>query len=153
MLVRRGLAIVIVGLLSLLAGSCGGDDEGDGDTDPRAGVEGRPGLCANLQVLGTSLDKVQSFDPSTTLSEAQDARNEMDFVLAELTEAETNLPTRQIAELQASFQGFNAEIDSIASGGNAPGSEALGDAAASLRARATGISEVQATVSNEAECS
>jgi hypothetical protein len=150
MLIRHGLAIVIVGL-SLLLAACGGDDEREGDTEPSAGVEGGAGICANLQLLSKSLDRVQNFEPSTTLSEAEDARNEVDFALAELSEAETNVPTRQIAELQASFQGFNAEIDSIASG-NASGSQSLGDSAASLKARAAGLSEVQATVSEEAEC-
>jgi hypothetical protein len=150
MLVRHWLAIVIVALSSLLA-ACGGDDESEGDTDPSAGVEGTAGLCANLQQLSKSLDRVQNFEPSTTLSEAEDARNEVDFVLSELSEAETSVPTREIAELQSSFQGFNAEIDSIASG-NASGSQSLGDSAASLKARVASLSEVQATVSEEAEC-
>jgi hypothetical protein len=151
MLTRYGLAIAIVGLSSILA-ACGGDDDGDGDTDSSAGVEGRPGLCANLQLLSTSLDKVQNFEPSTTLAEAEDARKEVDSVLAELNEAETDVPTRDLAKLQTSFDGFDAEIDSIASGG-ASDSQPLGDAAASLKARAAGLSEVQATVSNEAACS
>ena len=150
MLIRHGLAIVIVGLSSLLA-ACGGDDESEGDTDPSAGVEGPAGLCANLQLLSKSLDRVQNFEPSTTLTEAEDARKEVDFALAELSEAETNVPTRQLAQLQATFQDFNAEIDSIASG-NTSGSQSLGDSAASLKARVARLSQVQAMVSEEAEC-
>jgi len=150
MLIRHGLALVFVGLSSLLA-ACGGDDESEGNTDPSAGVEGGAGLCANLQLLSNSLERVQNFEPSTTLSEAEDARKGVDFALAELQEAETNVLTRQIAQLQASFQGFNAEIDSIASG-NASSNQSLGESAASLKARAAGLSDVQATVSEEAEC-
>ena len=99
MLIRHGLAIVIVGLSSFLA-ACSGDDDSEGDTDPSAGVEGPAGLCANLQLLSKSLDRVQNFEPSTTLTEAEDARKEVDFALAELSEAETNVPTRQLAQLQ-----------------------------------------------------
>jgi len=148
---RRGLAVIIVSLSSLLAACGGGDEKGGGDTNPNAGVEGRPGLCANLQLLGRTLQKVQNFAPSTTLSEAQDARNDVNFSLSELSEAASEVQTRQIAKALDSFTSFNAELVSMSSGG-ASGSQPLGDAAATLKARAAGLSEVQAALNAEAAC-
>jgi hypothetical protein len=76
----------------------------------------------------------------------------VDFALSQLSEAETNVPTRQLAGLQASFQGLNAEIDSIASG-NASGSEAFTRCGSFAKSAGDWYVGSQATVSNEAACS
>jgi hypothetical protein len=146
---RRARMAALLVVLSLAA--CGGDDGDNASTNPTAGVEGRAGLCDDLQLLGKSLAKVQALGPSSTLKDAQDARADVSGALSELSEAETNVTARHLAQLQFSFQSFDAEIDSLASKG-ASAAEALGERAASLRARATALAETQALMTKDAAC-
>jgi len=140
---RCVVAIVIVSLSALLVACSGNDEKGSRDTKPDQGVQGRPGLCANLQLLGKTLDKVQNFAPSTTLSEAQDARNDVNFSLSELSQAASEVSARQVSKALDSFTTFNAALVSMTAGNPPPpGVSPIGEAAVSLKASAAGLFEV-----------
>ena len=76
---------------------------------------------------------------------------EVNGVLSELSEAESTVQTRQISQLQSSFQSFDAEVDSLKAKSSSA-SQQLGEAAASLRARAAGLLEAHALIGREAAC-
>src|SRR5262245_61077146 len=113
--------VFVLGLSFLTA--CGGNEANSAQISSTQGVQGRAGLCTSLQLLGKSLAKLKYLNSVSTLDDANGVRKEVDGVLSELSEAESNVLTRQISQLQASFEGFDAELDSMisrASSGNQP---------------------------------
>ena len=145
------MACLLAGALAL---ACGSDDDdgssGDTGSTPE-GVQGAAGLCADLMLVGQSLDQVQELDSSSTIAEAQAARDALNLALTELQQAGGELTTAQNANLQDAFATFDAELDSTASGG-ADDSEPLGEAAAPLAASADQIAEAEAEIRSSAGC-
>jgi hypothetical protein len=138
---------ILVGVAALLS-ACGDDSE---PTAEQQGVQGTAGLCADLGALRESLQEFEDLSPSTTINEAKEVRDKVNLSLSELQEAESKLPSFQIARLQSSFESFNAELDSLASG-NTPAEQPLQEYAATLKARAAGINEAEDQISAQTSC-
>lgn len=139
--------LVVIGLgLACLA--CSGDDSDSNDSSQ--GVQGEAGLCADLSLLQSSLNELQDLTPSSTVAEAQEARNQVQFALSEIQEAGNEVPTNLNAMLQSSFTTFNAELDSVA--GESSGGTTLGSDAATLQASATGMQQAENEIALSAKC-
>jgi hypothetical protein len=146
--VLRSLVLALAALVLL---ACGGDDADP--APPQQGVEGEAGLCADIAALEQALERVLDLDSSSTLGEAKQARDDVDFALAELQEAESDVATRFVAQLQSSFTGFNAELDSLSSGRPTPApDQPLGQNATTLTVRADGMLAAQAQIAQAAGC-
>jgi hypothetical protein len=146
--VRLIIGAIVLGLASLFS-ACGGDD-----SEPSAqqqGVQGVAGLCADLGALRESLQQLDALSPSTTVRQAEGVRDKVSFSLSEIQEAESDLPTIEIAKLQTSFESFNAELDGLASGNTQP-EQPLQEYAATLKERAAGMNEAEEQISAQTDC-
>ena len=147
---RLTMAAAVATVLASLLGSCGSDDA-ETLQQGAEGVQGQAGLCADLVLLEQSLQKLDELSPTSTIAEAKKARDDVNFALSELQEASSTLPAIQVSKLQTSFESFNAELDSLASG-NTPDTDMLDEYAATLKARAAGIDEVEVAIKDQASC-
>jgi hypothetical protein len=145
-----------VGFLACLAVSATAfacSDDGD-DGDPPAtpeGVQGEAGLCVDLALVQRSLDRVMELDESSTIEEAEQARDALNLTLTEIQQAGEELTTAQNSELQQAFATFDGLLDSLGSGG-ANTSETLGPAAAPLKASAQEIQVTVDEIESESSC-
>jgi hypothetical protein len=147
---RLTIAAAVATALAFLGG-CGGDDAETLVQQGAEGVQGPAGLCADLALLEQSLQKVEQLSPTSTIAEAKKARDDVNFALSELQEASSTLPAIQVSKLQTSFESFNAELNSLASG-NTPDTDQLQEYAATLKARAAGIDEAEVSIKDQASC-
>ena len=88
---------------------------------------------------------------STTIQEAEEARDALNLALTELQESDSGVPTNEISSMQDAFETFDAGLDSVASDAGAA-NETLGDDAAALNAEAAQIEVVLTETQNSSQC-
>jgi thioesterase domain-containing protein len=144
------LRIALTGLL--VAGFITACDESDEDpAETPEGVQGQTGLCINLALAGNATDRVLALDASSTIEEAEAARDALNLALTELQQAQSTVPTNEIANLQDAFETYNAKLDSLAAQGSDEG-QTLGAAAPELQVAALQISDAQQEMKSSAGC-
>ena len=148
---RRTLGVLAIGLLGAVLAGCGGDDDEEGASPPAAGVQGQAGLCADLALVQSALEDVLAINSSTTIQEAEEARDALNLALTELQESDSGVPTNEISSMQDAFETFDAGLDSVASDAGAA-NETLGDDAAALNAEAAQIEAVLTETQNSSQC-
>jgi ElaB/YqjD/DUF883 family membrane-anchored ribosome-binding protein len=147
---RGKLGLVMAGVVVGLVAACGDSDDGDATPTPE-GVQGQAGLCADLALVRSSLEQVTELNASSSVEEAEDARDALNLAITELQEAESDAATNQIAALQDAFESFDSDLDAAASQGG--GTSELGDAAAAdLQASATQMSATEEEIRETAGC-
>jgi hypothetical protein len=137
--------------LSATAFACGSDDD-DGDPAPTPqGVQGEAGLCVDLVLVQRTLDRVMALDESSTIEEAEAARDALNLALTEIQQAGELLTTGQNSELQQAFATFDAAVDALGSGG-ASTSDTLGPAVVPLKASAQELQVTVDDIESESSC-
>ena len=148
----RVMAGLFVAAVLAACGSDGDDDSGDaGAGSTPQGVQGETGLCIDLALVQRSLDSVMALDESSTIEEAEAARDAVNLALTQIQQAGGELTTAQNSELQQAFATFDGVLDSLGSGGGSA-DETLGPAAVPLKASAQQIQDTTNEIKSESNC-
>jgi hypothetical protein len=136
------LATLALALALFGAVACSSDD--NGDTDSVGGAESQ--FCSDLAALNTAMRALASLSPSSTVDDANDARDDVKEALDDVRASAKQLAEAKTNALQDAYEEFDSAIDDV------EGEQTLGQAAASVMGEAAGIATAQRELAQQANC-
>lgn len=136
---RELVVVAVVGLATLGVAGCGNDTPTQADAETQA--------CEAVASVREALQGVASLDASSTVDEAQQARESLDEAISGLEEAASDLQAADQAALQAGGQAISNAIDGVS------GSDTIGAAGAAVASASESLTTAVGEIEDGLGCS
>ena len=136
------LGLLAATALTLGAVACSDDDDDNGDQIGGAESE----FCSDLAELNTALDKLGSLSSSSTVDDAEEARNKDKEAMDNVKDSAKNLAEAKADQLENAYDDFDNAVDDL------PGDEQIGAALTSLMSEVAGVATAEAQLAQRANC-
>lgn len=114
---------------------------------PSASLQGAEAeFCNDLDALGLALSQLNSVNSSTTVTQLQTIRTNIQTAMDTVQESAANLRGARLNELQTAHEEFEASVDEIS------GSTTVGQAAETIQDDASDVVEAQENLGDDANC-
>ena len=107
---RRPVLLLGSGLVALALAACQSKP-----TPEQSEQKAESAVCTNLAAVGEALEAVGELGPTSTVGEAEEARNTLAQAVAKLQDSEAALEKLRIQELQKQVMAFNKEVKTVTS--------------------------------------
>ena len=104
---RRPALLLGSGLMALALAACQSKP-----TPQQSEQKAESAVCANLAAVGEALEAVGELGPTSTVGDAEQARNNLAKAVAKLQDSEAALEKLRIQELQKQVMAFNKDVKS-----------------------------------------
>ena len=105
---RRPALLLGTGLLTLALAACQSQP-----TPRQSEQKAESAVCANLAAVGEALEAVSELGPTSTVGDAEQARNNLAKAVAKLQDSEAALEKLRIQELQKQVMAFNKDVKKV----------------------------------------
>ena len=105
---RRPALLLGTGLMALTLAAC------QSKSSPQQSEQkAESAVCANLAAVGEALEAVGKLGPTSTVGDAEQARNTLAKAVAKLQDSEAALEKLRIQELQKQVMAFNKQVKTV----------------------------------------
>ena len=105
---RRPALLLGSGLMALALAACQNQP-----TPQQSEQKAESAVCANLAAVGEALEAVGELGPTSTVGDAEQARNNLAKAVAKLQDSEAALEKLRIQELQKQVMAFNKDVKKV----------------------------------------
>ena len=105
---RRPALLLGSGLMALALAACQSKP-----TPQQSEQKAESAVCANLAAVGEALEAVGELGPTSTVGDAEQARNNLAKAVAKLQDSEAALEKLRIQELQKQVMAFNKDVKTV----------------------------------------
>ena len=105
---RRAALLLGSGLMALALAACQNKS-----TPQQSEQKAESAVCANLAAVGEALEAVGELEPTSTVGDAEQARNTLAKAVAKLQDSEAALEKLRIQELQKQVMAFNKQVNTV----------------------------------------
>ena len=136
------LGLMAAAALALGAVACSDDDESDADQVGGAESE----FCSDLAALDTSLAQLRSLSASSTVDDAEEARENVQQAMEDVRSSAKKLAEAKADQLEDAYNDFDNAVEDL------PSDEQIGQALTSLQSEAAGVVTAEAQLRQQANC-
>ena len=105
---RRPALLLGTGLMALALAACQNQP-----TPQQSEQKAESAVCANLAAVSEALEAVSELGPTSTVGDAEQARNNLAKAVAKLQDSEAALEKLRIQELQKQVMAFNKDVKTV----------------------------------------